>query len=76
MNKDKFKGRTFGDEDMRTIAEEVTYLVQGGYRANDKTAILNGLDTALDEVHADTWKRWTTMKLMHVIDELYAIGTR
>jgi len=76
VNKDKFKGRPFRDEDVQIITEEVTYLVKGGYRPNDKTAILEGLDAALDTVHADTWKRWTTMKLMHVIDELYAIGTR
>ena len=74
MNKNKFKGRPFKDEDVKIIVEEVTYLVQGGYRPNDKKQILDGLDTALDEVHVDTWKRWAGMQLGNVIDELYAIG--
>jgi hypothetical protein len=70
----KLKGRPFRDDDIRTIVEEVTYLVQGGYRSNDRKQILDGLDTALDEVHVDTWKRWAGMQLRNVIDELYAIG--
>jgi len=76
MNKNKIKGRPFRDEDIQIIVEEVTYLVQGGYRASDKDQILDGLDTALDEVHADTWKRWAGMPLSDVIDELRAIGAR
>jgi len=74
MNNNKLKGRTFGDDDIRTIAEEVTFLMEGGYRASDKANVLSGLDIALDEVHADTWKRWTGMQLRNVIDELCAIG--
>jgi len=76
MNKNKIKGRPFRDEDIQIIVEEVTYLVQGGYRSNDKDQILDGLDTALDEVHADAWKRWAGMPLSNVIDELYAIGAK
>lgn len=76
MNKNKFKGRPFGDYDVQTIVEEVTYLVQSGYRANGKEEILEGLDMALDKVHVDTWKRWTAMKLRDVIDELHIIGAK
>jgi len=72
----KLKSRPFRDDDIRTIVEEVTYLVQGGYRLRDKEKILDGLDTALDEVHPDTWKRWAGMQLRNVIDELCAIGAR
>ena len=74
MNKNKLKGRPFKDEDVKIIVEEVTYLVQGGYRASDRKQILDGLGTALDEVHVDTWKRWAGMQLRNVIDELCAIG--
>lgn len=76
MNNNKFKSRPFRDEDIQIIVEEVTYLVQGGYRASDREQILEGLDTALDEVHADTWKRWAGMQLRNVIDELCAIGSK
>lgn len=72
----KHSGRPFKDDDIKTIVEEVTYLVQGGYRSNDKDQILDGLDIALDEVHADAWKRWAGMPLSNVIDELCAIGAR
>lgn len=72
----KLKGRPFRDEDIQIIVEEVTYLMQGGYRSNDKKQILDGLDTALDEVHVATWKRWAGMQLRNVIDELCAIGAK
>jgi len=74
VNDIKLRGRPFRDEDVRIIAEEVAYLVKGGYRANDRAKILKGLDMALDKVPMETWRRWTTTKLMHVIDELCAIG--
>jgi len=76
MNNNKFKGRPFRDEDIQIITEKVTYLMENGYRAQDKAQVLEGLDTALDKVHPDTWKRWTAMKLRNVIDELCAIGAR
>lgn len=75
MNKNKFKGRPFRDEDIQIITEEVTYLVQSGYRANDKTQILEGLEVALDGSDRDEWKRWTGMQLRSVIDDLFYLGT-
>ena len=48
MNNNKFKGRPFRDDDIRTIAEEVVYLMENGYRANDKAQVLEGLEVALD----------------------------
>jgi hypothetical protein len=71
----KLKGRPFKDDDIKTIVEEVTYLVQGGYRANDKTQILEGLEVALDGSDRDEWKRWTGMQLRSVIDDLFYLGT-
>jgi hypothetical protein len=75
MNKNKFKGRPFRDVDIQIITEEVTYLVQSGYRANDKTQILEGLEVALDGSDRDEWKRWTGMQLRSVIDDLFYLGT-
>ena len=76
MNRNKFKGRPFGDYDVQTIVEEVTYLVQSGYRAQDKAQVLEGLEVALDGSDRDEWKRWTGMKLRNVIDELHIIGAK
>ena len=75
MNNNKFKGRPFRDEDIQIITEEVVYLVQGGYRANDKDQILEGLEVALDGSDRDEWKRWTGMRLRNVIDDLFYLGT-
>lgn len=70
----KFSGRPFRDEDVRIIAEEVEFLVQGGYRAHEKDQILEGLGVALEGAPKDDWRRWTGMKLMHVIDDLFYLG--
>ena len=75
MNNNKLKGRTFGDDDIRTIAEEVTYLMENGYRAQDKAQVLEGLEVALDGSDRDEWKRWTGMQLRSVIDDLFYLGT-
>lgn len=75
MNNNKFKGRPYRDEDIQIIAEEVEFLVKGGYRANDKDQILEGLDTALDTCGKDDWRRWTGMQLRSVIDDLFYLGT-
>ena len=71
----KFSGRPFRDEDVQIIAGEVVFLMQGGYRANDKEQILEGLEVALDGAPTEDWRRWTGMKLMHVIDDLFYLGT-
>lgn len=75
MDKNKFKGRPFRDEDTQIIAEEVTFLLDGGYRAQDKVQILEGLEVALDGSTKEEWKRWTGMQLRSVIDELFYLGT-
>ena len=71
----KFSGRPFRDEDVQIIAGEVVFLMQGGYRANDKEQILEGLEVALDGAPAEDWRRWTGMQLRSVIDDLFYLGT-
>ena len=71
----KFSGRPFRDEDVQIIAGEVVFLMQGGYRANDKDQILEGLEVALDGSPKDDWRRWTGMRLCNVIDDLFYLGT-
>ena len=71
----KFSGRPFRDEDVQIIAGEVVFLMQGGYRANDKTQILEGLEVALDGSPKEDWRRWTGMTLRSVIDDLFYLGT-
>ena len=75
MNKNKLKGRPFRDDDIRTIAEEVVYLMENGYRAKDKAQVLEGLEVALDGSPQEDWKRWTGMQLRNVIDDLFYLGT-
>ena len=75
MDRNKFKGRPFGDDDIRTIVEEVTYLMEQGYRAHDRTRVLEGLEVALEGSPKDDWRRWTGMKLRNVIEDLYYLGT-
>lgn len=74
MNNNKFKGRPYRDEDIQIIAEEVHFLVDGGYRAHDKEQILEGLEVALDGSTRDEWRRWTGMTLRSVIDDLFYLG--
>jgi hypothetical protein len=75
VNKNKFKGRPFRDEDIQIITEEVVYLMENGYRAKDKAQVLEGLEVALDGSDRDEWKRWTGMRLRNVIDDLFYLGT-
>ena len=75
MNNNKFKGRPFRDEDIQIITEEVVYLMENGYRAQDKTRVLEGLEVALDGSPQEDWKRWTGMRLRSVIDDLFYLGT-
>jgi hypothetical protein len=75
MNDIKLRGRPFRDEDIQIITEEVTYLMENGYRAQDKAQVLEGLEVALDGSDRDEWKRWTGMRLRNVIDELFELGT-
>ena len=75
VNNNKFKGRPYRDEDIQIIAEEVAFLIEGGYRANDKTQILEGLEVALEGAPKDDWRRWTGMQLRSVIDDLFYLGT-
>lgn len=74
MNNTKFKGRPYRDEDIQIIAEEVHFLVDGGYRRNDKAQILEGLEVALDGSTKEEWRRWTGMTLRSVIDDLFYLG--
>ena len=71
----KFSGRPYRDEDIQIITKEVEFLLAGGYRANEKDRILSGLEKALEDSHKDDWRRWTGMKLMHVIDDMFYLGT-
>jgi hypothetical protein len=75
MNGNKLKGRPFRDEDIQIIVEEVEFLMNGGYRSNDRKQILEGLEVALDGSDRDEWKRWTGMQLRSVIDDLFYLGT-
>lgn len=70
----KFSGRPYRDEDIQIIAEEVQFLVDGGYRANDRAQILEGLEVALDGSTKEEWRRWTGMTLRSVIDDLFYLG--
>jgi hypothetical protein len=70
----KLSGGKFRDEDIQTIVGEVEFLVRDGYRRNDGPQILDGLKIALETSTTDEWKRWTQMKLMHVINDLYDLG--
>ena len=74
MNKNKFKGRPFRDEDIQIITDEVLYLMENGYREKDKAQILEGLEVALDGSDTEEWKRWTAMRLCNVIDDLFYLG--
>lgn len=75
MAGNKLSGGKFRDEDIQTIVGEVEFLIKDGYRRNDGPQILEGLRVALEGSTKDEWKRWTTMKLMHVMDDLYYLGT-
>ena len=71
----KLSGGKFRNEDIQNIVEEVEFLIKDGYRKNDGPQILEGLQVALEGATMDEWKRWTHMKLMHVMDDLYYLGT-
>ena len=75
MDNNKFKGRPFTDDDVKTIVEEVSFLVEGGYRVHDSSQILEGLKVALEGSTKEEWRRWTGMQLRNVIDELFYLGT-
>lgn len=74
VDKNKYKGRPFRDEDVQVIVEEITFLLDGGYRRNDKDQIVRGLEMALESVTPECWKRWALTPQKFVIQEMYAMG--
>jgi len=60
---------TGNNHDKRTVMEEVVFLVDGGYRANDRDDIMVGLYIADRKAGVDDWKRWANMKLKDVIED-------
>mgnify|MGYP003352445355 CR=1 FL=1 len=40
-----------------------------------EVAIEAALEVALDGAPKEDWRRWTGMKLMHVIDDMFYLGT-
>ena len=74
IDKNKFKARKFSDEDVKTIVEEITFLLDGGYRREDKDQIVRGLEVALESVAPECWKRWALTPQKFVIQEIYAMG--
>ena len=65
----------FRNSDIRIISEEVTYLMEMGYRARDREQVMEGLKVALDGSTDEEWKRWMNMKLRDVISDLHYLGT-
>lgn len=65
--------KSIKDPDMKSIIEEVTFLVQGGYRVRDNQHILKGIRRAIKGPD-EQWKRWAGMRLRNVIDELHELG--
>lgn len=64
----------FSANDVRVIAEEVRFLMQGGYRDRDRERIIDGLDIALEHMPPEEWRMWGGMPLRAVIDDLYRLG--
>lgn len=71
----KYREKPFRDDDIRTIVEEVCFLLDGDYRAHQRTQILDGLEVALDGQDDEGWQRWSKMRLKHVMDDLFVMGT-
>lgn len=74
MDRNKLKGRPFRDEDVQVIVEEITFLLDSGYRRDDKDQIVRGLEMALESVAPECWKRWALTPQKFVIQEMYAMG--
>ena len=75
MTKKECKPKPFRDEDVQFIVEEGKHLIQDGWRPNDATQILEGIEVALDGSPKEDWERWTRMPLEIVIDDLFYLGT-
>lgn len=71
----KLSGGKFRNEDVETIISEVTFLMAGGYRAEDKAQISEGLRVAIEGSDESEWRRWTHMKLCDVINDFHYLGT-
>ena len=71
----KFSGRAFCEQDIQIITEEVTFLIAGGYRPQDRDRVLEGLEVALDGMTLEEWRLWLYYPLGKIIDELYILGT-
>lgn len=74
MGKSKFANKVFGQEDIDIIVGEVLFLLRSGYRENDRTQILAGLEVALRDLGEKEWTFLANRKLMYVIEDLYHYG--
>ena len=70
----KFSGRAFCEQDIQIITEEVLFLVEGGFRPNDKAHILGGLEYALDHMKLEEWRIWLHYPLRKVVTDLTKLG--
>lgn len=70
----KFTRRASIAYEKRLIVEEVTYLMETGYRKPHYAQVMDGMQVALDDSTDTEWKNWAELPLKYVIDDFFHYG--
>jgi hypothetical protein len=62
------------DIEKEIIVDEITFLIENGYRKEHALQIMEGIEYALATASRDAWKGWSECKLSEVIDVMYDYG--
>ena len=70
-----FRSRLTPAQERQVIVEEVTFLIDGGYRQDAAKQIREGMRVAQAEAAQSEWNRWSEMFLHDVVEDFYHFGT-
>ena len=69
-----FRRRLTLKEEKQIIVEEITYLLNSGYRPEESLQITAGMLVALDGCSDHEWRLWADLPMQCVMDDFLVYG--